>query len=197
MAKFFQKKEKQDRSGSSSPRLLNAEEEKKAGNLKLNMTKDQLRGLAREMGVSEEKIRETLPDPLPEAEQQKKIQELRRLFSSNRYDEVITAFVPVSDKGLLSGDAEDECNFAIGFSGIKTKNKLIIERFGPLAVYYLRQIMTKDTMVNTFTLMLQLVTEAEAEVPGCMRGEVRILYAWLNDRLGDNDPLVREFKKYI
>ncbi len=199
MAKLFsRKKEPEKKKESGGIRFLTEEETRKADRMKTDMTREDIRNLLRAQGKSEKEVMEAVPDPLPEAEQQKKLLELRKLFAAKDYRKVIDTFKPVAVKGLLSGDIDHECRFAIGFSGLMLKDKDIINIFGPSAVsYMLVHIDTLGNVGQVLGTIQYLVNLGEKEVPGCMKDICGRLYPALVNTLGENHEFTQEVKGYM
>ena len=199
MAKLFnKKKEPEKKKDSGGIRFLTEEESRKADRMKTDLTREGLRDLLRAMGKSEKEVMEAVPDPLPEAEQQKKLLELRKLFSSHDYRKVIDVFEPVAQKGLLSGEIDHECRFALGFSGLMLKDKDIINRYGPSTIsYFMVKIDTLGDVGKTLGTMQYLINLGEQEVPGCMQDICRRLYPPLVNMLGEDHEFTREVKGYM
>ena len=202
MAKFFQKKEKpvekpQDSGLPNGMRALTPEEQRKADQLRVNMTNEQLRNVFRAAGLSEEKLNEAFPDPLPEAEQQKKLMELRKVFATKDYPKIIRTFRPVAESGLLSGDVESEFRFAVGFSGIMIKDREIIREYGQDAVAVMLRSVKKTGTEKTLGMVQYMMNECEKEVPGCMKEQARKLYPVLVNILGKDHEFTREVKGYM
>ena len=202
MAKFFNRKEKKtavdDKKGDKKGfRFLTSEEKARADNMQLDMTRDELKQFMRDMGKSEEEIKEMFPDPLPKADQEELLAKVRMLFSQKKYDEVISTFLETADSGLLSGGVLRETYFAIGYSGVMTRNKDIIRRLSGTTVSYLLQL----TGENSFLLMLDTILEimhiSEEEVPGCMKESARKLYPKSCKILGTNHEKTLEIKNYM
>ena len=195
MAKFFQKREKP--AEGSGMRRPTAEEAEKMAHLPVNMTQDEIRALLRAIGKSEEEIREALPGPLPEAEQNEKLAELRKLFAAHQYRELIDQFVPVTERGLLSGETESECDFAIGFSGIMIRRKDIIERYGRHAVRYLFQKAYTGNRSRTLDSVMKMMRICEEEVPGSMQDTARSVYPILCRWYGEGEKICREVREWM
>lgn len=195
MAKFFQKREKPARE--EGFRQPTAEEAEKFGNLPVNMTEDEIRELLRAMGKSEEEIREALPGPLPEAEQNEKLAELRKLFAAHQYKELIEKFVPVTERGLLSGETESECDFAIGFSGIMIRRRDIIERYGSHAVRYLFRKAYTGNRTRTLDSVMKMMRICEEEIPGSMQDTARRIYPILCDWFSEKEKICREVRDWM
>ena len=202
MAKFFQRKEKpaekpQDSGMPKGMRALTPEEARKADQLRVNMTNEQLRNVFRAAGLSEEKLNEAFPEPLPEAEQQQKLMELRKVFATKDYPKIIKTFRPVAESGLLSGDVLEEHRFAVGFAGMMIKDREIIEEYGQAAISFLLRSVKETGTEKTLGMVQYLMNLCEKEVPGSMKEQARKLYLVLVNILGKDHEFTREVKGYM
>ena len=110
---------------------------------------------------------------------------------------MIRVFQPISVRGLLSGDIEDECHFALGFSGMMLKDKELIEMYGDAAIGYMLRSTTKENMPQVLGTIQYLMKLSEQEVPGCMRDRAGKLYPALVNILGEDHEFTREVKGYM
>jgi hypothetical protein len=191
MSKFFQKKVKEE----SPVRTLTPEEQARAD--AMTVPREELILAMRQMGVSEEKIKEAFPDPLPQPEQDRMLNDVRVMFSAQKYAEVISAFGDKVGSGLLSGDVLNETGFAVGFSAIVTGNKEYISRYAGHTVSYLLQRIKQMDTGKTLGTIRAIMQMGEKHVPGCMKQSARKLYPALRNFLPDDDEFVLEVKSYM
>lgn len=194
MAKLFEKKEKKQEYNNGM-RALTPEETKRVD--RLRVPRHELILAMRVRGCSEEEIKAAFPDPLPESEQQVVLMDLRRMFGEHRYQDVIDTFKTKVSSGLLSGSVAEEAVFAVGFSGVMTKNKDIIEDYGNAAVSFLLKSVTNENaadMLHTVRIVMRL---AEAELPGCMKMSARKLYPAMCNAIGADNEMTLEVKSYM
>jgi DNA-binding transcriptional MerR regulator len=191
MAKFFQKKVKEE----SPVRTLTPEEQARAD--AMMVPREELILAMRQMGVSEEKIKEACPDPLPQPEQDKMLYELRVMYSAQKYTEVISTFGDKVSSGLLSGDVLNETGFAVGVSAILTGDKEYISRYAGHTISYLLQRIKQMDPAKTLGTIRALMQMGENHLPGCMKQSARKLYPALRTFLPDDDEFVLEVKSYM
>ena len=194
MAKLFQKKEKKQEYNNGM-RALTPDEAQRAD--RLEIPQHEAIGVMRALGRSEEEIKAAFPDPLPESEQQAVLMEVRKMFGEHRYQDVIDTFRVKATSGVLSGDVLDETVFAIGFSGVMTKNKELIAKYGGSTVsFLLRSVKQDDTLqiLHTVRVVMRL---AEAEVPGSMKMAARKLYPAMCSAIGADNEMSIEIKGYM
>lgn len=202
MAKFFNRKEKKPavdnkKDDKKGLRALTSEEAARADKMQVGMTRDELKQLMRDMGKTEEEIKEMFPDPLPKADQEKLLAEVRQLFSQRKYDEVISTFSETAGSGLLTGSVLRETYFAIGYSGVMTRNKDIIRRLGGVTIAYLLHLFGEDSLPLVIDSILDIMRISEEEVPGCMKETARKLYPMACNYLGTSHEMTLKVKSYM
>ncbi|HML69587.1 MAG TPA: hypothetical protein PKA81_14485 [Clostridia bacterium] len=194
MAKLFEKKEKKQEY-KNGMRALTPEETERAD--KLKAPRHELIAAMRAMGCSEAEIKAVFPDPLPESEQQDILMELRKMFGEHRYQDVIDTFKTKVTSGLLTGSVAEEAVFAVGFSGVMTKNKELIEDYGNATVSFLLKSVKSENAINLLHTVRVVMRLAEAELPGCMKMSARKLYPAMCNAIGADNEMTLEVKSYM
>lgn len=194
MAKLFEKKEKKQEYNNGM-RALTPEEAERAD--KLKVPRHELILAMRVRGCSEAEIKAAFPDPLPESEQQAVLMEVRKMFGAHRYQDVIDTFRARATSGELTGDVAGETIFAVGFSGVMTKNKDLIRDYGGAAVSFLLRSVTKENAIDILHTIRVVMRLAEAEVPGSMKLSARKLYPAMCNAIGEDNEMTLEVKGYM
>lgn len=194
MAKFFEKKEKKQENKIVG-HLLTEEESQRFDQHKVR--RDEMIAAMRAMGSSETVIKAVFPDPLSESEQQAILLDLRKMFGAQRYQDVIDTFQAKAKSGLLTGSVAKETVFAVGISGVMTKNKEIIEDYGNETVSFLLGTIKKENTINILHTVRTIMRLAEAELPGCMKMSARKLYPTMCNSIGADNEMTLEIKGYM
>lgn len=194
MAKLFEKKEKKQEYNNGM-RALTPEETERAD--KIKVPRHELILAMRVRGCSEEEIKAAFPDPLSDSEQQAVLMELRKMFGAQRYQDVIDTFRKKATSGELTGDVLAETIFAVGFSGVMTKNKDLIKDYGGATVSFLLRSVTKENAIDMLHTVRIVMRLAEAEVPGSMKMSARKLYPAMCNAIGEDNEISLEVKGYM